>query len=122
MALRLNFILTAASQTFVRWMLVKRPDGETNLASTSLIDATFHGSDDTINARELRKYTVAKGMVVIPSDRLATRMPIFVSRKALARISPLRENDRLTLHLAKSAAGTTVDLDGFGTIWVKANA
>lgn len=121
-SMRLNLIVRATTASMVRWVLHKRPDGETNAYTTSLVDSTFHGAADTQAMRELRKYTLAKGMFVISPDRQATNVRIFVRRKAWARASPMRENDRITLTLAKDTAGTTGTIDGFGTIWVRANA
>lgn len=121
-SMKLNAYFRAPSATEIRWMLIKRPDGETNAATTSLIDATFHGSDDTQAARELRQYTLAKGQVAIASDRLQTPFRVFVSRRAWARASPMRENDVISLIVAKSSEGTTASISGFGTIYVKANA
>lgn len=120
-SMKLNLILEAAAAGKMRWMLVKRPDGETNLATTSLIDATFHGSDDTINARELRAQTLAKGIAFVSPDRLGSRLNVYVKKSAWARASPMREGDKITFIIAKESAGTTGTISGFGTIWVKAN-
>lgn len=117
--MRLNFICSAGSATEVRWMLVKDEDNEGSLTSLA---TQFHNSDDTLIARELRRNTLAKGLMRISADRLQQNIPIRISRKALQRTGGMKENDRIEFHIAKQAAGTTVQLSGFGTIWVKANA
>lgn len=115
-------ILGSTSTTNVyRWLLYKKPDGEslvTSLAGTG----QFHNSGDTPTLREVRKLTIAKGMVVTNPSTAVTRLPIFVKRKAWQRIAPLRENDTISLVIAKDAAGTTSLLHGMGQIYVKANA
>lgn len=103
----------------IRWLIYKKPDGEalvTNLA------AQFHSNDDTPTLREIRKYTIAKGQFVVnPSTAVATRN-FFVKRKAWKRIAPMRENDKLTLLVAKDAVGTTMTQSLLGQIYVRANA
>lgn len=117
--MRLNLIVRNAAGGILRWVLQKSPDGEQ--LTTALTDAAFHGSDDTQNQREVRKMTIAKGMILVAADKQGAQFRIFVSRKAWQRISPMRENDRLDLYLAKDGAGTSTTLDGFGTVWCRAN-
>lgn len=116
--MRMNLFIKAGAATDIRWMMHKSPDNDITVTSLA---TDFHNSNDTQPQRELRKMTVAKGYFAIGSDRLLTRFPIFVSKKALARISPMRENDRLRLVVAKHGDGTTATLSGFGTIYVRAN-
>jgi len=118
-AMRTQFLVRAGTATIVRWALYKKPDGEQLV--TSLADSNFHSSNDVQNNREFRKNTVAKGLLFVSPDRLASNFRIFVKRKAWARISPMRENDKLCLVMAKDMDGTTATLDGFGTIWCRAN-
>lgn len=106
--------------TMVRWLLYKKPDGEALV--TDLTNSIFHSSNDTPGMREIRKYTVAKGMLVINPSSAVAHSRFFVSPKAWARISPMRENDKLSLIVAKAAEGTTCSLSLLGTIYVKANA
>lgn len=117
-------VLGASGQTNVyRWLLYKKPDGEA-IAGTDLTaaGASFHTSNDTPTAREVRKYTLAKGIIVSnPSSAIANLSP-YVSRAAWARASPMREGDKLCFLIAKDAAGTTSILHGMGNIYVKANA
>lgn len=117
-SMKLNLHISGVSaQTEFRWLLYKEPDGEslvTNLA------AQFHQSDDTPTGRELRKQTLAKGMFVVNTADLARTLPIFVKRSTFARLGGMKENDRITLVIAKNAAGTTATLHGFGNIYVKA--
>lgn len=117
--MRMNLILRAANATMVRWMLVKNPDADITAANFM---AQYHSSDDDQGPREIRKSILSKGFVSVPSDKLQAGLRVRVSRKAWERASPMRENDVLSLVLAKEAAGTTATLSGFGTIWVKANA
>lgn len=117
-ALRLNFYVKSGASTDIRYMVFKSPDNDITGAQAM---AAFHSSDDTQAVRELRKCTIAKGFFGISSDRLQNKVPIFVKRQALARIAPLREDDRLKFVIAKHADGTTATLNGFGTIYVKAN-
>lgn len=119
--MRLNLFVRAANSTLIRWALHKRPDGEATNITSSMVDANFHSSDDTEDMREFRKYCIAKGMLAIPSDRLQAPLRIRVSRAAWKRISPMRENDTLTLTIAKASEGTTATVTGFGTIWCRAN-
>lgn len=107
--------LTAGDR--VRWMLIKDIDNEG--APASLVDANFHGSNDTIDARELRAKTLAKG-IHVGTDKTGSRLNLFVKRKTLHRLGSLRENDRIELVLAVS--GTNVaNITGFGTIYVRTN-
>lgn len=118
-AIKGNFLVRSASATLVRFVLAKAPDGE-DLYS-NLDDTSFHGSDDTPTARERRKFQLAKGILSVNGDRLESRLRFFVSKKAWARASPMRENDELMLYLAKDTAGSTASLDGFGTVYCRAN-
>lgn len=103
-----------------RWLLYKMPDGEDLTAD--LQAATFHSSNDTPTLRELRKFTLAKGMFVANPSSAVSNVPLFIRKQALARVSPLRENDKIRLVIAKATEGTTGTLSGFGTITVRANA
>lgn len=118
--MRMNLFFRAANACMIRWMLLKLPDGDTLAAN--LTDANFHSSNDVQANRELRKYTLAKGMIGITSDKLQQPLRIRVSRAAWRRASPMRENDKIVLMMAKNAENTTATLSGFGTIWVRANA
>lgn len=117
-------VLGATGVTNVyRWLLYKKPDGEA-IAGTDLsaAGATFHSSNDTPTAREVRKMTLAKGIIITnPNSAIAGLSP-YVKRAAWARASPMRENDRLTFLIAKDAPGTTSILHGMGNLYVKANA
>lgn len=116
---RLHAMLVAGAQTYVRWILYKKPDGESLLSN---MVSQWHSSDDSQNQREIRKNTIAKGLLNISSNRLSANIPIRVSSGALRRISPLREGDKITLVVAKAADGTTADLSIWGDIRIKANA
>lgn len=120
---KLNFYVKAGAATDIRWMLHKLPDGEELITDANRLTNTgFHSSDDDSTFREFRKMQISKGFFGISSDRLQARIPIFVKRKALARVSPLREGDIIRFDIAKHADGTTATLNGFGTIYLKANA
>lgn len=121
--MRFNFLLDSASACKVRWMLVKLPSGVDTIAALTggLNDANFHGSVEGVSARDLRGNTLAKGFVSLAADRLQSSLRIFVSRAAMKRASPMKEDDKISLFLAKNAPGTTASISGFGTIWVKAN-
>lgn len=120
MKMRLQCILSAFSaQTLIRWALYKKPDGEALV--TSLADSNFHSSNDVQNNREFRKYTLAKGMLMVTAQSAGRSFTPFIRRDAWKRASPMREGDKLCLLIAKNAAGTTGQLDGFGTIWARAN-
>lgn len=120
LSLKLNLFLqssAAPGAIRARWLLYKKPDGEslvTNLAGF------FHSSDDTPTLREIRKLTLAKGMLPLSNDNLANRLPIFVRRQAWQRASPMRENDKISLVVAQSS-NATLTLSGFGTIYARAN-
>lgn len=119
--MRLQVIVQGSTSVsnIYRWMLIKEPDGD--VLTSTLVDANFHSSNDTQANRELRKYTLAKGMFVTNPSSAVTQRNIYVSRKAWKRASPMREGDTLSLFIAKDAGGTTSLLSGFGSIWVKAN-
>lgn len=117
-SIKANLFVTAGAQTFIRWVLLRNPDAD---LTASTIMTEFHTSDESSANRELRKNTLAKGYFALASDRLQSRIPIFIRRKAIARVQSFRENDRLTLVLAKHADGTDADMSGFGTCYFKAN-
>lgn len=119
LAIRLNFSVAAgaANQTF-RWILAKSPDND--IAGTAF-NSDFHSSNDAQNSREIRKNIIAKGLFTSNASSNVNRVPVFVRKKALARISPLREGDVLRFVISQNS-GTAASLHGFGTIWVRANA
>lgn len=121
-SMRLNLMISSADSHYIRWVLHKRPDGEATNITSSMIDANFHGADDTEDNREFRKYCLAKGLIKTSADRLQQPLRIFVRKQAWKRCSPMRENDTLHLTLAKESTGTTSEISGFGTIYVRANA
>lgn len=106
-----------SAQTVFRWMLWKSPDNDL----TPNMTTNFHSSNDSITDREIRKMILAKGIVISNASSVVNSVPIFVRRSAMNRVGPLRENDRINFQIAKDAAGTTANLTGFGTLWVKAN-
>lgn len=109
---------TASGVNFFRWMLFKAPDNDiTGAAAMGL----WHVSDDTATARELRKVTIAKGLISSGASSSLASLRVFVRRSALARIGPLSEGDVLRLAIAKDAAGTTARLELWGTIYLRAN-
>lgn len=118
-SIKLKCIVNAQQTNTFRWMLYKEPDGEslvTNLATQ------FHTSDDNPTAREVRKYTLAKGWFVVNPSSLIREFTIRPRRSALARCSPMRESDRITFVIAKDSNSTTSILHMMGTAYVKANA
>lgn len=120
-SMRLQCILEGSTSvsTMIRWYLYKKPDGES--LRTTLAGVAFNSSDDTPTERELRKYNIAKGMLVLNPSSAIGNLRVFVSKSAMARISPFRENDRLTLLFAKAAEGTTCSVSGFGSLRFRAN-
>lgn len=118
--IRLTGHFQSSTASYVRWMLIKSPDNDISL--TSLV-TNFHNSNDGQSDRELRKMTIKKGWTYVnPGNSGSPWKTGFISKKALQRISPLRENDRIQLILAKDAAGTTIPFNLWGSIYVKANA
>lgn len=117
--LSLNVLGTSGTANVIRWFLYKKPDGESLITSLA---SPFHSSSDSPTQRELRKYTLAKGIVVTNPSSASAILRLRISRKAMARVSPWRENDKLTLLVAKDAAAVSAKLNGFGQIYVKANA
>jgi hypothetical protein len=115
-----NLFVDCDAATLIRWVLYKKPDGEALISD--LADNSFHGSQDTPGQREFRKYLMAKGYLRISADRLQVPLKVYVSKAAMRRAAPFREGDKISLIIAKSAAGTTAQLSGFGTIYCKANA
>lgn len=119
-SLKLNFAITATQTGEIfRWMLLKYADGEE--LTTSLVDAWFHSSDDTPSLRELKKLTLAKGILYPGASNLTAFLRIFVKRKALARNAILKENDKIVLVVASNKNTSLAKLHGFGTIWVALN-
>lgn len=118
LSLKAQFVVSSASACIVRWILAKSPDNDITGATFM---SNFHSSDDTTAAREVRKYILAKGITYVSADRLRSPVRIFVKRKAWARASPMREDDRIKLILAKNAPGSTAEISGFGTMYVRAN-
>lgn len=111
--------MTSSTPSDIRWMLYKEPDGESLVTDLS---TQFHSSDDSPTMREIRKYTLAKGQFRVNASAQMSRFPIFISRAAMRRCSPMRLNDRITLVIAKANDTTTGTLHGFGSIYFKANA
>lgn len=107
-------IAEASAACWVRWALFKSPDGD--LTSQNVID-NWHVSDDNPTAREVRKNILAKGEFFIDPNRLSRTFRIFISRAAMARISPMREGDRINFAVAKDGQGTTLALTAWGNVW-----
>lgn len=122
MRLDMKVIGPSSSAVVHRWMLIKRPDGETLVTNaTALVGNNFHSSDDSTAQREWRKHVLAKGILITNSSTGVTPLHVNVRPSAWARNSPMRENDLITLLIAKDATGVASTLHGFGTIWVKAH-
>lgn len=120
MKLRLLIRGTVNDPLTIRWMLLKRPDGEVLI--TSLADSSFHTSDDTATQREVRANTLAKGMFLTNSSSGISHLNVFIRRKTLLRLGSLRENDTWVLLLAANAAATTQPkVSGMGAIYVRMN-
>lgn len=118
LSIRLKAQLNAATSSLLRWILYKAPDGE-SLVSNMV--SQWHSSDDSPTQREIRKNTLAKGMIRVAADRQVAFLSPFIKRKTLARIGSLSENDKIILTIAKDAAGSAVGFDGFGQAYVRAN-
>lgn len=116
--IKANLVITAGSPSIVRWMLFRSPDNDISGANAM---AVFHASDDTATTRELRRNTLAKGILAISASSLANPLRVFVRRSAVKRVQSMREGDRIKLVLAKHADGTDADLSGFGTLYFRAN-
>lgn len=119
-SLKLAFQLTTPSSAIYRWLLWKKPDGEDLLANigAGLKDGAFHSADDTASLRELRKVTLAKGVIVPDTAGARGFLKIYVKRKALARVARMSENDSLVLSIANSLGTEAGKLHGFGNIYV----
>lgn len=120
-AMKLNFFVRGAAGANFRWMLHKLPNGTELIADNVRLTTGFHSSNDTTSDREFRKMQIAKGFFPQDSSGLKAHVPIFIRKKALARVSPLRENDVIRFDIASSSS-SSANLSGFGTIWVRANA
>lgn len=120
MRLQFNVLAGAASQGF-RWILFKNVDNDTTVTSLANNSGFFHDTNETDAARAMRGLTIAKGFFISNASSNVNRVPIFVRKDAMKRISPFREDDRLTFVIAQNS-GTGASLHGFGTLWVKANA
>lgn len=118
LSFKTNLMFRAANACMVRWMLVKNDDND---FSAGNFNSAFHSSNDDATTKAIHKLTMAKGFVNIPSDKLAAPLRIFVKRSAMKRVSPMKEDDKISMVFSKEAAGTTATLSGFGTFYVKAN-
>lgn len=118
-AIKLQLILHgAAGGELVRWQIVRNPDSDISAAT---YNTNWHNSDDTSTAREVRANQLAKGVVVVQSNTLATRVPIFIKRKTLRRMSSIKEGDSYAMVFSKDATGTTVLATVWGTMYLRAN-
>lgn len=95
--------LTSAS--LLRWMIVKRPDGETLIANTTSLITAFHSSNDTASDREWRANILAKGILNPSTGDAKSGLNFFVKRKTLKRLlGYMRENDSCSLLIATNGA------------------
>lgn len=118
--MKLNLLLRGSvnDPLTIRWMLWKAPDGEALI--TNMVDANFHSSNDTPTNRELRKNTLAKGMLLTNNSSGVSRLNVFVKRQTLKRLGSLRENDIIRMTLCANAAATTqATVSGFGTLYCR---
>lgn len=121
LSLRLHAIIqgTQATANLYRWILAKSPDNDITGATFM---SNWMSSDDTTAAREVREHIMAKGLAVINQSSGNAFPRIFVKKKTLNRLSPLREDDRIKFIIAKDAPGTTANFTMWGNLWVRANA
>lgn len=118
-AVKLNMIIQGQGAELVRWQLLKSPDSDITNATAN---TNWHTADDSTTAREVRANQMAKGLAVVNSDRLDTRVKVFVRRKTLARLGTFREGDRLKMVFAKDSTATSCTATLWGNLYVKANA
>lgn len=107
----------ASNGDVFRWLLYKNTDNDDPI--TSLTNSFFHTSNDDQTSREIRSRIMAKGMFVA-TDKLGSRLNLFVRRKTLKRLGSLRENDRITLLIAHDDSASKL-LTGFGTLYCRLN-
>lgn len=121
-SLKLQLAIVGATGTanFVRWVLFKSPDNDVSITSLAN-NNSWNASNDTQVARELRKYTMAKGFVITNPSSATGFVRAFVRRSNMRRMGPFREGDRIKLVLAKDSAGTACTLSGMMNAYVKAN-
>lgn len=106
-----------ASPCNIRWMLVKNPDQDITAATFM---SSWHNSDDSTAAREVRANILAKGIWGTNESSGISRANIFVRRNTLRRLGSLRENDRITLILANDIApATNPTITLWGTVYAK---
>lgn len=117
--LRLNMLFQGQGGEQVRWQLCKNPDDD---ITTANYNTNWHTSTDETVAREVRQNQMAKGLVVVASDKLNTTAKVFVKRSNLKRLGAMKENDKIQMVFAKDATATTVQVTVWGTIYVRANA
>lgn len=118
--LQLFIRFTGADPITIRWMLEKQPDGEA--LHTGLDDTIFHSSNDTPTNREIRKNTLAKGIVLSNLSSGVSRLNVFVRRTTMKRLGALRENDRWRLLLTMNTSVTTQPkVFGIGQLYVRMN-
>lgn len=114
--IKLNLACSTSTAGVYRWMLHKKPDGE-SLATSTLLTSRFHDSADDPTSRELRGLILAKGFFLATGD-VRSRLNIFVRRKTLRRLGLMKEADKITLSIA-SSLGTADAVHGFGTLYVR---
>lgn len=118
--IRLNTTVIAgqATQMQLRWIMWKDVDGD---LPGSTVMPLWHVSTESSVAREVRRMTIAKGLLIANQSSGVVPLHIRISRAALKRISPLRELDVLKFAIAKDAPGTAAVLNMWGSIYLRAN-
>lgn len=120
-ALRLQTMVhgSSAGGEIVRWQLARNPQNDLSAAN---FNTGWHTADDDVTNREVRKYQIAKGQLIVSPNNLQTPLNLFIKKKTLLRNGNIREGDRLKMVFSKDATGTTLSVTQWGTIWLRANA
>lgn len=115
LAIQMHFqwVANGGDNELVEWILFKNRDGVI-AAGTGI--GTLYTQDLTATGRFLRKDTIAAGHTIFDSNHATPEIRINIPRKALRRLGPMQENDKLMMCFTHTAAAGNSTLYGRGRI------
>lgn len=115
LALQLHFqVVLGSDNEIVEWVLMKNPDNDLSTAESSI--AALYTQDVSAETRTIRKNAIAAGHFIMDSNHGTPEVRVNVSRKALARVGPIQDTDRLNMVFTMTAATGNTTLYGRGRI------
>lgn len=116
--IRANWLIRHANAgTHFTWMLFKNP----NAVISTVNPPDLWNNAPTAQMQLLRKNCIAAGQFTVLATNLGGRVPVFIKRKALARIGQLHEDDTFLLAIDNSHATVDGTFSGTMTITVAEN-